>query len=338
MSEVEKILKETNDGLDVFEHYLGIEITHKLFKNSFRSDTTASCKLKKHKGRYILHDYGSSEWNGDCFHFVGKIIGKSCITQFKDILNTIIKDLQLNLENNFESHRDSGTDIRKKRDINISQETYAFTAHCRSYNDPEIKYWQQYGISEEILQKYSVLSVSRCHFTKSDKQFNIYSSLKSPTFGYFFNEGKGIKLYRPKNEVRFLYAGILPKPYIFGYDQLPRQGENIFITGGEKDVLSLSAHGLNAICFNSETSLIPINIIKDLQPRFHSIIIMYDSDKTGIRESEQRLQELKKQGVSNIYRVVLPLSGKKTEKDISDYFSMGNTVTDLLLHLETSKK
>ena len=36
-----------------------------------------------------------------------------------------------------------------------------------------------------------------------------------------------------------MYAGHFPKPYIFGYEQLPVKGDVVFITGGEKDVMSL---------------------------------------------------------------------------------------------------
>lgn len=36
------------------------------------------------------------------------------------------------------------------------------------------------------------------------------------------------------------------------------KGDTLFITGGEKDVMSLAAHGFHAICFNSETVTVPL--------------------------------------------------------------------------------
>ena len=45
---------------------------------------------------------------------------------------------------------------------------------------------------------------------------------------------------------------------------------------------------LNAICFNSETAEIPENIIEGLQLRFRHIIILYDTDETGIREANNK--------------------------------------------------
>ena len=51
-------------------------------------------------------------------------------------------------------------------------------------------------------------------------------------------------------------------------------------------------YGFNAICFNSETAEIPENIIEGLQLRFRHIIILYDTDETGIREAKQQTNAL----------------------------------------------
>lgn len=100
----------------------------------------------------------------------------------------------------------------------------------------------------------------------------------------------------------------------------------LFITGGEKDVMSLAAHGFDAVCFNSETAVPPINIIENLHRRFKHVVLLYDTDKTG-KESAARIeQSLKQYGVK---RLELPLSGTKSEKDISDFFALGHTAKEL---------
>ena len=138
--------------------------------------------------------------------------------------------------------------------------------------------------------------------------------------------GTFVKVYRPKSKLRFLYGGEKVTDYVFGFQQLPSKGDTIFITGGEKDVLSLSAHGFNAICFNSETAEIPENIIEGLQLRFRHIIILYDTDETGIREAKQQTNALIQYKVLSL---TLPLQGIKSEKDISDFFALGNNSNDL---------
>ena len=114
--------------------------------------------------------------------------------------------------------------------------------------------------------------------------------------------------------------------YVFGFQQLPSKGDVVFITGGEKDVLSLSAHGFNAICFNSETAQIPENIIEGLQLRFQHIIILYDTDETGVREAKRQTDAFAQYKVLSL---TLPLQGGKSEKDISDFFALGNEAKDL---------
>ena len=136
-----------------------------------------------------------------------------------------------------------------------------------------------------------------------------------------------VKIYRPHSpKIRFLYGGLMPATYCFGMEQIPAKGDMLFITGGEKDVLSLYAHGFNAICFNSETAQIPTSIIESLQLRFRHIILLYDADETGVREAHKQSEHLVEYKVLNLS---LPLSGTKSEKDISDFFALGNGAKEL---------
>lgn len=89
----------------------------------------------------------------------------------------------------------------------------------------------------------------------------------------------------------------------------------------------LAAHGFHAICFNSETAFIPVTVIHRLSFRFKHIILLYDVDSTGLKSSAKREEELKEYGVK---RLLLPLAGTKTEKDVSDYFMLGNSREDLI--------
>jgi hypothetical protein len=123
----------------------------------------------------------------------------------------------------------------------------------------------QYGITPEILKTYRVLSLKEFKSENGEgKPFAFHSTDSEPMFGY--QGKKHVKIYRPKSEIRFLYGGLLPDSYCFGPEQLPSKGDTLFITGGEKDVMSLAARGFHAICFNSETGNIPQNLIKTVVP------------------------------------------------------------------------
>ena len=90
--------------------------------------------------------------------------------------------------------------------------------------------------------------------------------------------------------------------------------------------MSLSAHGFNAVCFNSETAVPPINIIENLHRRFKHIVLLYDTDKTGKESAAKIEQSLKEYGVKHLK---LPLSGNKDDKDISDFFAQGHKTEEL---------
>jgi 5S rRNA maturation endonuclease (ribonuclease M5) len=110
-----------------------------------------------------------------------------------------------------------------------------------------------------------------------------------------------------RRKLRFQFGGKKPRPYCFGLNQLPFRGDMVFITGGEKDVLTLVSHGFSAVCFNSETAEISTDILDMLAMRFKHIFILYDMDDTGRKVMDKAEQELVKYDVRQIH---LPLEGQ----------------------------
>ena len=129
-----------------------------------------------------------------------------------------------------------------------------------------------------------------------------------------------------------MYAGHFPKPYVFGYEQLPGKGETVLFTGGEKDVMSLAAHGFHAICLNSETANVPEELLCELSGRFTQIIFLYDTDETGRKESALRVRQYCER--FRVAKIDLPLSGEKSEKDVSDFFRLGHITGELQAMIE----
>jgi hypothetical protein len=328
----DEILKRTNSGLDVFKHYIsGQWRVGRNFLNPFYEDQKASCNIyfDRRSQTYKMKDFGNDIFSGDCFDTVGKIKGLDCNNpnNFIEILKIINRDLSLNIDENRQYFIDSSSmsATLKRQPENFPDVSpkkarpYSFVQ--QDFSVKETNFWRQYGILPEILKTYKVLSLREFKSENSDdKPIGLHSTDNEPIFGY--SSKRYMKIYRPFSEIRFLYGGFLPDNYCFGLEQLPSKGDTLFITGGEKDVLSLTAHGFHAICFNSETSNIPQSIIKKLSYRFKHIILLYDTDKAGLDASLKHLQQLVNSGVK---RLVLPLAGTKQEKDISDYFRLGNT-------------
>lgn len=329
----------------MFRHYLPVKWrVGRNFLNPLYEDSKASCNVyyDRRSGTYKMKDFGNGDFSGDCFFLVAKIKGLDCrnAADFVEVLETIDRELCLGIGEELpsdvvqerqakmrvvptvaegnglrepdETAEGRAEPERKPRPYRTTQQ--AFTEH-------ELGYWNGYGITEEVLNRYGVQSLKEYRSeTAEGKAFGFTSTPAEPMFGY---AGKwGVKVYRPKSDIRFVYGGHTGDNYCFGLEELPPKGDTLFLTGGEKDVLTLAAHGFHAICFNSETSVIPTKIIRKLVYRFKHIVLLYDVDKTGLESSEKHRQQLTEYGVE---RLVLPLTGEKTDKDVSDYFKAGRT-------------
>ena len=329
----EEILERTNNGLSVFKHYIpGNWRIGRNFLNPLYEDNKASCNIyfDRRNGSYKMKDFGNDSYSGDCFFFVGQLKGLDCNNpvDFVEILEIIDRDLGLGLA--------AGSPIPVTRTpyrmaTPIPEETPEKESKLYQFREQkfplaELMYWQQYGITPEILELYKVCSLRDFQSETADgTPFTHTSSVAEPMYGY--KSKRYIKLYRPFSKTRFLYGGNIGENYCFGLEQLPAKGDTLFITGGEKDVMAMAAHGFHAICFNSETVTIPPTLIYKLTFRFKHIILLYDTDKTGRESARKQEKQLEEFGVK---RLLLPLPGTKEEKDISDYFKTGNTREDFL--------
>lgn len=327
----EEILSRANRGLDVFTFYMPVDFVPKRnFRNPFYEDRRASCNIyfdsKNNCSR--MKDFGDELYSGDCFWFVAMVAGLDVKRDFRSVLQIINRDLGLCLRIEHESiaiTMPQKNHVRRSitKPIFEAPKQYNFTS--KTYSQNELLFWLQYGITEEVLSRFHVRALSRFNsVNREGKPYSIYSNEVEPMFGYLMQGF--IKVYRPHSQVRFLYGGEKPGDYVFGLEQLTSKGDVVYITGGEKDVMSLSARGFNAICFNSETADIPESLMELLSLRFRHIVILYDVDETGIRASYKVVHSFPD---LSIIRLELPLDGGKDQKDISDYFAMGRTADDL---------
>ena len=329
----EDILLLTDKGLAVFKYY--IPFSFKLgrnFLNPLYKDSKASCNVyfDRRNGMYKMKDFGNDDYSGDCFALVGKLNGLNC-KEPKDFVQilAIIRDMHLGLSDKSEMRISSTTSvpvIAEVTHVPKRKKARPYTLAQKSFTAAELAFWGESGITQEVLKLFQVVSLKKFSSENNEgKPFSIAATDKEPVFGYTAKQY--VKVYRPHSEMRFLYAGDFGENYCFGLEQLPAKGDLLFITGGEKDVMSLTVHGFHAICFNSETVTIPVGIIHRLSFRFKHIVLLYDVDKAGLDSSAKQELALKNYGVK---RLLLPLAGTKVEKDISDFFRLGNSREDLI--------
>ena len=335
------ILDKTDRGLDVFRHYMGAGWPglNKAFKNPFYEDSKASCHiyLDKKSNVYRFMDFGDTDYNLDCFALVAMLNRLDCTTSqdFIKVMEIINQELALFLESpgkpvQSDQHKVTNVaDAAQRQTQPTKQESPAkvlIPPVVKEFSTSEINFWRQYGIDLPDLRAYNVVSLKQFRgISNKGNEYCVDSTDAEPMFGYMAR--RYVKVYRPKSKRRFLYGGDLGGNYCFGLKQLPLRGDILFITGGEKDVLTLAAAGLHAICFNSETVIIPRKLIRRLSFRFKHIIVMYDTDQTGIKAMEKHVRDLAE---FDVKKLLLPLNGTKDQKDVSDYFRQGNTSEELM--------
>lgn len=329
----DQILQLTGGGLDIFRAYLPNVTSRKNFRSPFYDDRKASCTIyQDHSGVWRYKDFGNGGSGGDAFWFVGELFGYNLSSQFPKILAQIVQDLNLPLDITTQESL-AKAPIRPQvsapsSDQLISQPsmTDKYSVQSQPFTEDDLEFWGKYGINQETLERYGVSSLAS--FSSYSRKGNPYQlHYKSTEPMYCYQLGDSVKIYRPNSKVRFLNAGVRSSDYLFGYAQLPSKGEYVLLTGGEKDVLSLASHGFSAFCLNSETAYLSQTLLQGLSDRFDAVGVLYDMDDTGIRQSQKIIED--NPDIPNLFRVDLPLSGSKNEKDVSDFFSQGGNATAL---------
>lgn len=303
----EYILKNTSEK-EIFDHFLKPFHNYPTLKpgqnisNPFLTEKqkTPSFNFYEKDGKWKYKDFATGEY-GDCWQLVMKLRRLN----FNDTLELISSELNLNNTPLIQS-------------VNNAKKPLIFH---RAFNSNEIDYWAKYGIANETLNTFKVKAITNfIAYNKAGEEYEVRSQSNELMFSYGY--GKCFKIYKPFDpKIRFIYLGEKDPNFIFGFEQLPTNGNLLFITGGEKDVMTLHAHGYNAITMNSETAVIPIELILILKNRFDNIVILYDNDETGLKQSEKISAE------HRLLRLVLP-NMPNNGKDISDFFLNGNSKQD----------
>jgi hypothetical protein len=314
----EEILSRIS-SYDILSNYLapfteGKKLTNgKLINSPLRKENHPSFNIYLKQGEterdgWRFKDFAGE--GGDCFQFVQELFK---IT-FKEALQKISNDFNLR----------SGDSI-----LPVSQEAAVvkqsiigsdYKIITRSFTQKELEYWQQFNIRPDILERFNVVSVESFTAKKKDGSPYTFRSTKS-NFIFAYPHNNGAKLYKPLDkEFRFQHVGTKPANYIFGFNQLPNNADLLFITGGEKDVLTLTAQRYNAIAFSSETANLETSTIVNLKKRFKNIIVLYDNDETGLKQSEKISAQ------HNLVKLTLPKMA--IGKDVSDYFKAGLLLAD----------
>jgi len=301
---------------DILNHYLqpyhngGRLLAAKNISNPFQAEKQETPSFN------IFPTMGTGEWrykdfatgdDGSCFDLVMKLFSLS----FPEALQKINSDFTLMLDVSQEP-------VKSNRQL--AQEAPKFEIKRRQFNDAEKSFWLKFGIDEQTLKRFNVSSLEE--FSTTSKIGNPYTTRSSSDkFIFAYENDNWVKLYKPLDEkkYKFQYLGTKEQGFIFGWKQLPESGDLLIVTGGEKDVMTLATKGFNGITLNSETATLPKSVVDELKLRFKTILVLYDNDETGLKQSNILAV------AHGLHRLVLPTL-QNNGKDVSDYFANGETL------------
>ena len=304
-----KITKEfllsKNSEETYMSYYLGIPVKKGLFKSPLRNDHHTTCSFfRGHSGNLYFKDFAT----GQCLTFEGVVMVKYNCT-YHNALKIIAKDFgYIQDSHKREVHK---PEIKVQPKFESEKETF-IQVEIKDFSESELKWWASFGISESTLRKYRIYSVKTVFLNGS-----VYaqSTQHSPIYGYYFGKKENIeqwRIYIPKRK-EFRFIGNVSSKTIQGYKQLPDSGKLLVITKSMKDVCLLSTLGIPAVAPNSETQFVTDKMLDEFRRRFKNIVLLYDSDITGVRF----MNKIRKQHHDLI---VCMIPRKYEAKDITDFY------------------
>ena len=292
------------------EYYLGIPVKKGLFKSPLRNDKNPTCSFYRNASGDIIFKDFSGQFYGN---FISVVMYKYNLSYYKALKQIAIDFGYIKSSKNYNKNTKpvtfSSTIFKESKGANIQVE-------IQDFSEEELEWWNQFGITREILKKFKVFS---CKTVFLNGNFFTSSSKKCPIFGYYRGKNdNGLDLWRiyfpcnKKTELRFLSNW---KSFLLqGSKQLPKEGNLLVITKSMKDVMCLYSLGITAIAPNSENLFLTESQFDKLKERFKNIVLFYDNDLAGI----SNMNKIRK--VYNIRCVWIPRNYKA--KDISDFYKI----------------
>lgn len=154
----------------------------------------------------------------------------------------------------------------------------------REWNSNDAKYWLQFNIGSELLNKYNVVPIATytmCKKVNDDLTDDLFTMSKENMYGYFNSNNELYKLYQPLNiKKKFLKLG----QHVQGIDQI--EGKNfLVITSSLKDCMaikSIPGVDIDVIAPDSENTKLSDKLINKFKSEYKAVVTYMDSDKAGI--------------------------------------------------------
>lgn len=337
---------------DIYTKFLGLsDFPKNNISSPFSEDKKPSFKVYSN-GTFKCN---SSTKQGDVWQFVAYLNNLDVKTQFKEVLQLIAKEMDIehiiNSEgsntvknkpatkiatnviphNTTKNNNKSFTEAPSKTtqtllNNELQQNATKIATNVATEKEPKKLTVTIRDFTIQDLEYWNKLGVDKTILEKykvhsisnycwTDKK-PIYTKKEAVSFA--FELDGNFKLYIPDQPEIGIKKNVLPpfpKESIFGLQQLAEKTDHIIICEGEKDTIVANSRGFNTVTFGSGSINSKQENIKLLQSRCNNLFVCFDADETGITGMQNLIKSNPK-----IIQLQLPKNEKIKGYDIADYF------------------
>ena len=222
------------------------------------------------KGKYIFKEFRYG-YIGDCVDFVRYFFGFKSNTQ---ACMQILLDFGIDTFHIQDDMSSSGFSGKKITVPKISRKKINLEVTIREWEEYDIQYWAEFGISLKWLEAGRVFPIKYYYFNKSirvaEKYAYVYVESKDNKVTY--------KIYQPYSKDKKWFSNNDSSVWEL-WDMMPQTGDLLIITKSRKDALSIMATMyIPSIALQAEGTKPKDQIIDELKSRFRYVILLYDND------------------------------------------------------------
>ena len=259
----------------IFRLYHGDFMLGKVYPSIFRKDKDPSCGFFIHKGTGALlyNDIAQGE-KLNCIQFVMKLYD----LKYYVAINKIAADFGL-----IEGEKIVSDEWLKESDDfeeEIKREEVLIQFIHRPFTKEDLKYWAEYEITKEELEKENIFSVESLFLNKRE----IKNFRNEVRFAYPIHQNgeTKVKIYTPHSKT-IKWLSSIPNDWCFGLNGLKFESDTVFITKSRKDELVLKKIFTDVISVQNESEQsLPKHVIEFLNDHYKNKIIIFDADNPGI--------------------------------------------------------
>lgn len=270
---------------DIFNYYItGLEKPNKPFRSEIRKDHSPTCRVSLLNNGWRYKDFGTGE-HFTCFGYVMEKYGLKYVEALRVI--SIDFGLGLTYTETVKKIPKIPKEVLVGRDMRPQKETIIKIVSRKWYKEA-LEYWEQYNISENILNKFDVVPIEGYYINNT-----YYDKRSELAFCYQFGNFK-YKVLVPYSK----YKWTSNAASIQGLNQL-KPGGLLFITSSLKDVMTLDSIGYKAIAPQSENTLLSKKLFNKLKKNFDELVVYYNNDAPGIQAAVDHCAKYKINTIAN---------------------------------------